>query len=150
MGSNASDMLAKGLRVTQYEMRVSEIITELSQAPGRESIASSDVALAETAFQKACMDILNVADTPCASEFFNLDQQLAGILDQYHMLKAALLQAGADGSLDMETMAYRLEFLSRVRRMVEQAIKAVHYWISMKNENFACQSRLHDNEQHSQ
>lgn len=143
---NASRMLASGLRVTQYEMAVSEIIDELTRAPGKDVDTSGKVAAAEAMFQDTCIQLLNLADTPCMPEFLALENQLSDLKETYQVLKAALLEAGAVADLEMEAMAYRLEFFSRMRRMVEQAIKAVNYWVSMKDEHQACISRLHDYE----
>ncbi len=140
---NAAHMLANGLRVTQYERTVSEIISELCRSPGREVQTKDETAEAENQFRELCIHLLNIADAPCLPEFAQLETRTEQLEQSYQTLKKTLLEDGAGGVLDMESMAHRLEFFSRMRRMVEQAFKAVNYWVAMKDQNQACTSRLY-------
>lgn len=146
MTENASQMLTSGLRVTQYEMAVSEIIRELSRSPGRDIKTHGKTMTAEEDFKNACIHLLNMADAPCMPEFDELQSLLIELGQSYQTLKLELLRDGTEGKLEMEDMAHRLEFFSRTRRMVEQAIKAVTHWVSMKDSGMACESRSHDAE----
>ncbi len=138
---NASKMLANGLRVTQYERTVSEIISKLCRAPGRDINTQDETAEAENQFRELCIHLLNIADAPCLSEFAQLENHTLQLEESYQTLKTTLLKDGAKGVLSMESMAHRLEFFSRMRRMVEQAFKAVNYWVAMKDMSQACTSR---------
>ena len=55
-----------------------------------------------------------------------LDQGLRDFEISYHLLKAELLEAGAEGRLSFGSMDSRLRAASALRRAVQQAVKAAN------------------------
>ncbi len=64
-----------------------------------------------------------------AKEVARLTEQ---VQRHYQELKAAYLEAGAEGSLAPEAMDAALRYVSAMRRALEQAIKGrLHGWLSV-------------------
>lgn len=145
--SQLSEQLPKALRVLQYYTVVLEIIEINSREHATLSHSlPGTVNEADKSYRAMVKDILNVAHTPCAPEFSELEDQLHELKDVYHELKAELLKAGAAGSIDLDTMVSLLEFYSRSRRMTEQAVKGTIYWSEMRETADMCRSANEEND----
>lgn len=145
--SQLSEQLPKALRVLQYYTVVLEIIETNSRAHATLSHSlPGSVYDADKSYRAMVKHVLNVAHTPCAPEFSDLQDLMAELLDVYHALKASLLKAGADGSIELDTMVNLLEFYSRSRRMAEQAIKGTVYWSEMRETAEMCRSANEEND----
>lgn len=139
--------LPRALRVIQYFRRTVNIIEEVShehalldhQLPGPESESARH-------FRREVKDIINVAHTPCAPEFNELQPRLHGLLDEYHRLKDELLQLGAEGQLDLGRMVSLLDYYSNMRLMCEQATKGTYYWADLRRKEVTCGAANEENE----
>ena len=81
-----------------------------------------------TEFHRETANVLSLAD-PDAEDFGMkpLKRAIKDFADDYQALKALLLRAGADDRLPVRQMVARLDELSHVRRIVDQAYKAAKY-----------------------
>jgi len=61
-----------------------------------------------------------------------LSTEVADFLDSYQKMKERLLRAGADQNLPIADLSTVLDQISRVRRMVEQAVKAARHLNSLR------------------
>lgn len=139
--------LPKALRVIQYYRKTINIVDEVSrehallehQLPGKAHEAAE-------AFRAEVKDILNVAHTPCAPEFDELDMLIGQLHDHYQRLKAALLTEGAEGDLDLNHMVTLLDYYSRMRQMCEQAAKGTKHWSELRAIDVTCAKANQENE----
>ncbi|KAB1443676.1 Na/Pi cotransporter family protein [Pseudodesulfovibrio senegalensis] len=131
--------LPRMLRVIQYYSTVLEIIHRTSREhPTLNHIIPGQVDDFVYEFKTQAKDMLNVAHTPCSEEFESLEHLLGKLQDKYQELKSALLEAGANGTLEIDHMAELLEYYSSIRRMVEQAIKGSIYWAETRDISETC------------
>jgi len=81
-----------------------------------------------TFFRADALKLLQAAD-PQAADYDSAaaDRMLAAMEDAYQSLKAHLLRAGSEGRLRTEQMVELLEFYSRIRRLLQQAVKGARY-----------------------
>lgn len=133
MSHNVAHGLSVALRVTQYYQTVGDILKFLNKTFGTVSFATTEeVQDAENDFLTAAKTLLNIAHTPCAPEFGNIEKELAELTNDYHRLKEIMLDAGAEGRIKVDSMADLLEYYSRLRRMIEQAVKGTIHWSTMR------------------
>jgi phosphate:Na+ symporter len=61
----------------------------------------------------------------------DLASQTAALEEQYHALKASLLEAGSRGALSVPALVQTLDWLSNVRRLLEQSERAARFLASL-------------------
>lgn len=139
--------MPKALRVIQYYRKTINIIDEVSN---EHALLNHDLPeetqKAADAFRSEVKDILNVAHTPCAPEFEELESLLKELKGSYHELKNDLLREGADGHLELNRMVSLLDFYSRMRQMCEQAAKGTTYWADLRPIDDTCSDASHAND----
>jgi phosphate:Na+ symporter len=124
MSSTSARKLPELLRVARYYERAVELVTEAAQA-GSEiaaAVAESGESVEQAEFREQAKQLLIHLDpgsnaTERASAQRNAEAS-------YQALKAALLEAGAQGRLPVDVMDARLRVASAHRRALEQAGKA--------------------------
>tara|TARA_Y100001978_G_scaffold196663_1_gene206476 strand:- start:1904 stop:2194 length:291 start_codon:yes stop_codon:yes gene_type:complete len=89
---------------------------------------------------------LNIAHTPCSSEFNQLKQSVHELHDQYQELKEALLEDGANGKIELDRMVALLDYYSHMRMMCDQAIKGTDYWADLRNRDITCANADKEND----
>lgn len=133
MSTETASRLPAVLRVVRYYDTVSEMMAEAASADAEtrttrnpHSSASAEIlSQYELAFRAAAGSLLDlvIPDRVPLS-----DEQVTKALDEmvraYHALKAAYLEAGARGDVDVSTMDAHLRYFSALRRACEQAAKA--------------------------
>lgn len=124
MSAATAETMAGLLRVQRYYETCGELAAEVAAAQHamqalHEPLRGQAVALAESA------DRLLLQADPATEPFAPLsDAQAAGFEADYQRVKAALLDTGASGALDIETMDSLLRAFSTLRRILDQAAKA--------------------------
>lgn len=124
------------LRITQYYGDIAERAGELARiqttlpAPRDEEIAT---AIAE--FKREAVHMLKVTD-PYAEGFSHkvLEKEMAAIQEHYQLLKAALLRAGVQDRIPVRQMVGRLDEISGIRRILDQAYKAAMYTQTLRKD----------------
>lgn len=145
--NNVAETLPKALRVVQYYRSIIEVIRNISRDHViLNHILPGDLDESVHDFKMFVKDILNVAHTPCSPEFEDIEFMRAQLSDKYHELKAAILDAGARGRIEIEHMVELLEYYSRTRRLVSQAIKAAVYWADMRDYSETCRHAAENND----
>lgn len=139
--------LPKALRVIQYFRKTIAIIDEVSQEHAllNHQLPESVTTTARN-FQREIKDILNVAHTPCAEEFNDLQIMMHELLDHYHGLKEQLLRLGAQDQIDLTRMVALLDYYSHMRLMCEQAIKGTTHWSELRAQSITCASASEEND----
>ena len=122
MATESAQRLPLILRVARYYDAVAELATELAVMP-------SAPALPKPALAEQMQDFLNAAQTWLHTSVHS--PELCGakaiqpeLTQRYQELKAALLEAGAQGEIEVHDMELGLRRISRIRRMLEQSLKA--------------------------
>lgn len=147
ISSEVAEALPQALRVVQYYRNVIEIIHQVS----REHVTLNHILPGRVddsvyVFNVFVRDILNIAHTPCSPDFESIDYQLGKLSDIYQELKVVILDAGATGVIDIEHMVELLEYYSKTRRLVEQAVKASVYWAEMRDISDICKHAVEEND----
>ncbi|SOB57110.1 Na/Pi-cotransporter II-related protein [Pseudodesulfovibrio profundus] len=139
--------LPLSLRVIQYFRKSVNIIDEVSQEHALLNHQLPDYSH-ECArnFQHEVKNILNIAHTPCSSEFNQLKQSVHELHDQYQELKEALLEDGANGKIELDRMVALLDYYSHMRMMCDQAIKGTDYWADLRNRDITCANADKEND----
>jgi phosphate:Na+ symporter len=117
------------LRVTQYYGDITERATGIAAMQGRLTpITDRQLADHLARFKGAAVELLDC--TNVERENF-VAGACAELLHQrqieYQELKSHLLRAGSEGHLSIRQMVARLDEISAIRRMLDQAVKAVPY-----------------------
>lgn len=117
------------LRITQYYGDMSERATGIAAMQARLTrISDSQLADHLARFKGAAVELLDSTDVE--REGFSA-AACAELLHQrqieYQELKSHLLRAGSEGRLSIRQMVARLDEISAIRRMLEQAVKATPY-----------------------
>ena len=117
------------LRVTQYYSDMSERAAGIAAMQARLT-PTSDTQLADhlARFKGAAVELLDSTDVE--HEGFSAvasTELLHQRLIEYQELKSHLLRAGSEGRLSIRQMVARLDEISAIRRMLEQAVKATPY-----------------------
>jgi phosphate:Na+ symporter len=121
-----ADAFPQALRVTQYQGDVAERASALSaMQPGLIPLADAPLAAELARFKGVTVHLLDAALGAVDPE--GLDQEVQRFQAEYQDLKSLILRAGTEGRLPIRQMAARLDEISTVRRMVDQAVKAAHY-----------------------
>lgn len=125
--------LPDALRVARYYTSVADLADNAAQMQERMSVLQDEPLTSETTFFRAdALTLLQAAD-PQAEGYDSAaaDRMLAAMEDAYQSLKAHLLRAGSEGRLRTEQMVELLEFYSRMRRLLQQAVKGGRYLHSL-------------------
>jgi phosphate:Na+ symporter len=111
------------LRVARYYEAATELAAEAVEAAG-EAVATEGMA-SDAAFRHLAAALLDQADPAgTLADADTLDAHLRDFENDYHILKAELLEAGAQGELPVADMDARLRAASALRRALQQAVKA--------------------------
>ncbi len=116
------------LRLARYYVA----LAELAEAQARAPVSGMPVAPWQD-FLALARDLLRRADPAHGPEpTLAEDASLDVLSDRYQALKAALLRAGANGELDMDSMEALLRAASLTRRACEQALKAARLLLRLQ------------------
>jgi phosphate:Na+ symporter len=117
------------LRVTQYYSDMSERATGIAAMQARLT-PISDRQLADhlARFKGAAVELLDCADVEREGFVAGVCLELLHQRQiEYQELKSHLLRAGSEGRLSIRQMVARLDEISAIRRMLDQAVKAAPY-----------------------
>ncbi len=144
---SVADKLPKTLRVVQYFQKLITIVDDVSKdhALLNHQIPGTAAATARN-FRREVRDILNVAHTPCAPEFAELEKLLKDLHIHYNELKESLLLLGAQGRIDLNQMVALLDYYSRMRVMCEQAAKGTTHWAMLRDIDITCSTATENND----
>ncbi|HKL82695.1 MAG TPA: hypothetical protein VJ879_09265, partial [Desulfobacter sp.] len=92
-------------------------------------------------FLKECRYILQISDQPCSDEFKDADNKLQKLTNAYHQLKRALLDAGAQNTMDISLMVQFLDYYSQVHQTLDRTLKAAVYWLELRTREEACKTQ---------
>jgi phosphate:Na+ symporter len=124
-----SDAFPQALRISQYLGDIAERAEVLgAMQAGLAPIGEADLAGAVAHFKAAAVQLLDATDPAVAGFSAAASQQaLQGVQEDYQVLKARLLRAGTEGRLHIRQMVARLDEISVIRRVLDQAVKAAVY-----------------------
>ncbi|MFP4639851.1 MAG: Na/Pi cotransporter family protein [Guyparkeria sp.] len=129
MPASIAEGFPLAMRVSRYYGDIAEHVEEVARLEATLT-TPTDPAISEalTEFRRETAHFLSLAD-PDDEEFSmkRLKHAIKDFADDYQALKALLLRAGADDRLPVRQMVARLDELSHVRRIVDQAYKAAKY-----------------------
>lgn len=125
MPEDTADLLPDALRAARYFTESAHMAAEaaeakISLAPMPKGRISESYAI----LQRTAITTLLGADTS-DGEFTaqHMNEQINEFEIRYQEAKQILLEAGTDGTLPVDVMVEQLDFLSRIRRMIEQSVK---------------------------
>lgn len=124
------------LRITQYYGDIAEHAEGLARSQaGMPALKDDELASAIAEFKSEAVHVLALSD-PDGEEFSRkqLRKEMDHFQEHYQILKAALLRAGAQGRLPMRQMVARLDEISGIRRILEQAQKAAEHTRTLRKE----------------
>ncbi len=121
--------LPDALRVARYYASVADLADTAAQMQVRMSYLSDEPLTSEMNFFRAdALKLLQAVDPQVEGyDAAAAERMLAAMEDAYQSLKAHLLRAGSEGRLRTEQMVEQLEFYSRLRRLLQQAVKGGRY-----------------------
>jgi len=144
---NVAVKIPRALRVIQYYNKTINIIDEVfSEHALLDHELPEPAASVARAFRRNVRELLNIAHTPCAPEFEELENLLVELMDHYHDLKEELLDIGALGTLRLSRMVALLDYYSKMRQMCEQAVKGTTHWAHLRPKNITCANADKENE----
>ena len=117
------------MRISRYYGDIAEHVEEIARIEANLA-APADPAIMEalTEFRRETARFLALADPDAEGfEMKPVKRAIKDFADDYQALKTLLLRAGADDRLPVRQMVARLDELSHVRRIVDQAYKAAKY-----------------------
>ncbi|NOQ93819.1 MAG: Na/Pi cotransporter family protein [Methylophaga sp.] len=128
-----SEKLPIILRVSHYYGAISELSVLVSTAKKQVSTALNPVIQQQVnAFYKNSLYIINQAKIGSNSHSSaSLNKKLSSIESEYQSLKSLLLRRGAEGSLSIAKMNKTMISISHIRRINQQAIKALTHFESL-------------------
>lgn len=121
MAAESAQKLPEVLRAARYYDTVAELAADLAAMPYPDTLGPPALRDRMIDFVSETAPLLTIDLEAGAVE---PDARHADLQRRYHGLKAAILAEGARGSLDIHDMELCLRRLSRMRRLVEQALKA--------------------------
>ena len=137
---DVSEKLPILLRVTQYYDAISELSTMINTAKKQVSIALTPIIQNQiNEFYKHSLHLLKDSELGQQKNLSkHLQTQLNSLETEYQSLKSLLLRRGAEGSLSIAKMDKTMSAISQVRRINQQAVKAlIHFELSnLNNEIF--------------
>ncbi|MDZ7699975.1 MAG: Na/Pi symporter [Deltaproteobacteria bacterium] len=129
MPEAVSNLLPNTLRVSRYYSEAAELAQNVTAARARTGgITTPELIDAIRAFEVQVVGLVDRADSRMPGYSDTACQELIQqIKDEYQVLKAKLLKAGADGSLQVRPLVDELDRLSNVRQIGEQIEKGARY-----------------------
>jgi len=129
MPASIAEGFPLAMRVSRYYGDIAEHVEEIAKLEATLP-TPTDPALndALTEFRRETAHFLSLAD-PDREDFGMkpLKRAIKDFADDYQSVKALLLRSGADDRMPVRQMVTRLDELSHVRRVVDQAYKAAKY-----------------------
>lgn len=123
LSRDSAARLPEILRVARYYEAAAELAAEASVAAGEVETAA-DIA-SDASFRRQANALLDRADPAgTLADAGALDAGLRDLENDYQILKAELLEAGAQGQLSVGDMDAQLREASALRRALQQAVKA--------------------------
>jgi phosphate:Na+ symporter len=117
------------MRISRYYADIAEHVEAIARLEA-DLPAPRDPEISEalTEFRRETSNVLGLSD-PDDEDFSmkRLKHAIGDFADDYQALKSLLLRAGADERIPVRQMVSRLDELSHVRRVVDQAYKAARY-----------------------
>lgn len=128
-----SKKLPQLLRVSQYYGSISELAALINTSKKRVAIALTPVIQNQiNEFYKHSIHILNDAEIGRETvSSKQLNRQLTLLDVEYQSLKSLLLRRGAEGSLSIAKMDKTITSISQIRRVNQQAVKALTQFDSL-------------------
>jgi phosphate:Na+ symporter len=129
LSTEVASILPNGLRVSGYYTIMAELAMEVAGEQGRmRNLDDPEAAAAVAAFKRTAVRLLDQADPQGAGDMAVLtDTAMSQLKQEYQQAKALLLRAGIRGQLPARQLVGHFELISTIRRIVEEAIKAVRY-----------------------
>jgi phosphate:Na+ symporter len=129
LSAEVASILPNGLRVSGYYTIMAELAMEVAGEQGRMlNLDDPEAAAAVAAFKRTAVRLLDQADLKGAGELAILtDTAMSQLKEEYQQAKSLLLRAGIRGQLPARQLVGHFELISTIRRIVEEAIKAVSY-----------------------
>ena len=127
--ASIADGFPLAMRIGRYYGDIVEHVEEIAKLEATLS-SPTDPAITEalTEFRRETAHFLALADPDAEGfEMKPIKHAIKDFADDYQSLKNLLLRAGADDRLPVRQMVARLDQLSHVRRIVDQAYKAAKY-----------------------
>jgi len=124
-----ADGFTLALRISQYYGDIAENSIEMARLQASlPPVHEEAIAAALFDFKRQSVSLVSLTD-PEREDFSMkpLKQALKAFEDDYQAMKAMLLRAGVDGRLPVRQMAARLDEISTIRRIVDQAFKAAKH-----------------------
>ncbi len=129
------DQLPNAMRVSRYYTEIAELVkattkSQLKGTPISHPVLSEQIAN----FKGSVAKLLEKADA--LDEEYSSDdcsERMEAINEEYQELKAVLLRAGTVGEIGVRQMVNRLEMLSDIRRIAEQAEKGARFLSNLKS-----------------
>ncbi len=122
---------ANGIRITQYYDDIAERALLIDRG-GREEIHDPDLAAAVDDYRRRASGLVGLADARL--EDFSakrLREAQEACEAAYQETKQRLIQAGTAGRIPVRQMVSRLDEISNIRRILDQAVKAALYTESL-------------------
>lgn len=119
--------LANGIRITQYYDDMVERALLIDRG-GREEIRDSELATAVNDYRRRAIELIDSADARVRDfDPKRLREAQDDCEKSYQEAKQRLVHAGATGRIPVHHMVSRLDELSNIRRILDQAVKAALY-----------------------
>ncbi|MFU8838097.1 MAG: Na/Pi cotransporter family protein [Thiohalomonadaceae bacterium] len=122
------------LRITQYYGDIAEHAEEMVRASATMPVTGDEeLAGAMADFKRDAVHLLGHSN-PDGEGFSDalMDKEMQAFQEHYQTLKGMLLRGGAQGRLPMRQMVGRLDEISDIRRILDQAVKAAHHTITLR------------------
>ncbi|MGC9456713.1 MAG: Na/Pi cotransporter family protein [Halothiobacillaceae bacterium] len=147
--SAIAERFPDALRVGQYYGDVAEHVATVAELEGRLS-ELDDRELVETLarFRARAAQVLDVSD-PWVEGFRMkpLKQAMKEFEAEYQALKALLLHCGVEGRISMRQMVVRLDEISAIRRIMDQAFKAARLTKHLRKTLYQAQELVEEEEE---
>lgn len=122
---------ANGVRITQYYDDIAERALAIDRG-GREEIGDPELAAAVDDYRRRASGLLGLADARLEDfSVKHLREAQEACETTYQQTKQRLVQAGAAGRIPVRQMVSRLDEISHMRRILDQAVKAALYTESL-------------------
>jgi phosphate:Na+ symporter len=136
LSTDVTEFLPQTIRVSQYYGNVAELAAAIVDAnPQLEHLTYEELAEKIHQFKHDAVALFDFADPN--EPAYNDEQaqvMISHLKDSYQSLKNALLHAGSSHRIAVLQMTLQMDQISRIRRMLEQVVKASHYIDSMNHE----------------
>jgi phosphate:Na+ symporter len=129
LGKDVSEQLAKVLRAEQHLLACADQALVVARAQANIEVVDNEILMADIYhFRAEVVNLMTMADPTEASFSF---AECALQLDQVHVVydevKATLLLAGVELRVPIHVMMEVIDQNSRIRRMLQQMVKAMHF-----------------------